>query len=101
MYVILQGSCNVHVDAGFDDSAQASALQRASLALHGKPSAQKGKVVVAASADKGVQQIRRVTSTTPATPKAVGKRLGSTQCFQRLQQHPGSQLYLGSFCTEY
>lgn len=81
MYVILQGSCNVHVDAGFDDSAQASALQRASLALHAKPSAQKGKVVVAASADKGVQQVRRVASPTPATPKAVGKGLDSTECF--------------------
>ena len=31
MYIILKGSCNVHVDLNFDESAQAGALQKASL----------------------------------------------------------------------
>lgn len=31
MYIILKGSCNVHVDPTFDESAQAGALQKASL----------------------------------------------------------------------
>ena len=32
MYIILRGSCNVHVDPDFDETAQAGALQKASLA---------------------------------------------------------------------
>ena len=32
MYIILRGSCNVHVDSDFDETAQAGALQKASLA---------------------------------------------------------------------
>lgn len=32
MYIILKGTCNVHVDPTFDESAQAGALQKASLA---------------------------------------------------------------------
>ncbi|KAL0026691.1 hypothetical protein WJX79_004506 [Trebouxia sp. C0005] len=31
MYIILRGSCNVHVDPDFDETAQAGALQKASL----------------------------------------------------------------------
>lgn len=31
MYIILRGSCNVHVDPDFDETAQAGAVQKASL----------------------------------------------------------------------
>ena len=46
MYIILKGTCNVHVDPTFDESAQAGALQKASL----QPKVAKKKAAPAALA---------------------------------------------------
>lgn len=53
MYIILRGSCNVHVDPDFDETAQAGALQKASLA----PKVPKKKQPVSGSS--GVRHLLR------------------------------------------
>ncbi|DBB16255.1 TPA: hypothetical protein ACH3X3_014574 [Trebouxia sp. C0006] len=65
MYIILRGSCNVHVDPDFDETAQAGALQKASL----QPKLQKKKQPAAAGLTAkhllrpGTSHLERLSST--------------------------------------
>lgn len=84
MYIILRGSCNVHVDPDFDETAQAGALQKASLQpkvqkkKHSLPGGLAAKHLLRPSAGHSLDRLNSTVSTRSDT-SATGSVSGSSR----------------------